>query len=101
MIANYVTDETGIVHILGLGYGKYILREVETLEGLALTDEAIVIQVDENYVVQDDPVQIVNYPIIRTGTGIGSPIVWLGIGMLILATGGAGILLFRKKKEKA
>ena len=101
ILGEYVSDENGIVRITDLKKGKYIIREIETLEGFVRTDETIVVEINEKYIVPDEMYHLINYPVIKTGTELTSPYLWIGIGAAGLALiAGIVLVLLRKKKSK-
>ena len=89
----------GSKRISGLSEGRYVIREIETLEGHVKTDEVIVIEINEQYVVPDQMPRLVNYPISKTGTRLETPYLWIGVGLLALATA-AGFLLLKNRRRK-
>ena len=101
ILGEYVSDENGIVRITDLKKGKYIIREIETLEGFVRTDETIVVEINEKYIVPDEMYHLINYPVIKTGTELTSPYLWIGIGVAGLALiAGIVLVVLKKKKSK-
>ena len=81
--------------------GKYIIREIETLEGFVRTDETIVVEINEKYVIPEEMFTLINYPEIKTGVTLTSPLLWVGIGVLAIAlAGGSFLVVSRKRKAK-
>ena len=99
LLGEYVSDENGIVRVTDLTPGKYVIREIETLEGFVLSDEPIVVTIDEHYIVPKEMYTLVNYPVIKTGTEISSPYLWVGVGLLALALA-AGVWVFIHAKKR-
>ena len=103
LLGEYVSDENGIVKVTNLTPGKYVIREIETLKGFTLTDEVIVVEINEKYVVPKEMYHLINYPNIQTGVEVRSPYLWYGVGAiglaLILCV--AVILMKKNKKNKS
>ena len=94
-------DGNGIVRISDLKKGKYIIREIETLEGFVRTDETIVVEINEKYIDPDEMYHLINYPVIKTGTELTSPYLWVGVGVAGLALiAGIVLVVLKKKKSK-
>lgn len=97
------SGEDGIVHVTGLKPGKYVIREVETVEGYSLTEETLTVTIDENYIVAKKMPKLKNYLTVQTGVDfVFTPLTWAGIG-----TAGAGLIglvvwliVGRKKRRK-
>ncbi len=90
IIRNLVSGKDGIVHVIDLAPGTYIIREIETLEGYTRTDETIKVVIDEHYIVPTEMYRLVNYPNIQTGVDFEmTPIMWGGTTLLL-----AGIMLY-------
>lgn len=98
-----ISGEDGIVHVTGLKLDTYVIREIEPVEGFALTEETITVTIDENYVPPKKLRRLKNYPedysIIQTGVDfLLTPLGWAGIGFMF-----AGIsicVLYRMKKRR-
>ena len=65
------------------------------------SDEAVVVNLNEDYVMPDEMYHWVNYPIIKTGTVLESPYLWIGVGLLVIAIAAGAILVIKKRKVKA
>ena len=94
-----VSGEDGIVRVTDLKPGKYVIREIETVEGFIRTDEAILVEINEKYVVPKEMYRLVNYPNIQTGVEIENPWLYGGAGVLGIALIALGIVLGKKKKK--
>ena len=97
----YVSDKDGIVRITDLQNGRYVIRETKPLDGYAVSDEVIVIEINENYTIPEEMFRFVNYPIIKTGVRLDSPYLWFGIGDLILLLVAAVVIIIKKRKKTA
>lgn len=85
ILRDLVSGEDGIVHVTDLTPGTYIIREIETLEGYAVSGETIEVVIDEHYVVPEEMFTLVNYPNIQTGVDfVITPVMWMG-GLAVLA----------------
>jgi LPXTG-motif cell wall-anchored protein len=94
-----VSGEDGIVRVTDLTPGKYVIREIETLEGFTRTDEAIVVEINEHYIVPEEMYHLVNYPNIQTGVEISNPWMIGGAAALAVALIALGTVIFMKKKK--
>lgn len=84
ILRDLVSGEDGIVHVTDLKPGKYVIREIETLEGFLLTDEAIVVEISEKYIVPKEMFRLINYTTIQTGVDIQfGPYQWIGLAILL------------------
>lgn len=99
LLGEYVSGADGVVRITDLQKGRYVIRETQTLEGYVKTEEVIVIEIDENYTLQNEMFRMINYPVIKTGTEIKKPYLWYGVGMFVIALA-AGVVLVVKKRKK-
>ena len=101
LLGEYVSGEDGIVRITDLQKGKYVIREIETLEGFVKTEEAIVVEINEKYIIPEEMFRLVNYPVIKTGTALESPYLWIGVGLLVIAIAAGAVLVIKKRKATA
>ena len=101
LLGEYVSGEDGIVRITDLQKGKYVIREIETLEGFVKTEEAIVVEINEKYIIPEEMFRLVNYPVIKTGTALESPYLWIGVGLLVIAIAAGAVLVIKKRKTTA
>ena len=100
IIRNLVSGEDGIVHVTDLAPGRYVIRELTTLEGFTVNDDAIVVEINENYVIPEKMFTMINYPVIQTGVELSTPFLLLGTGLILFAVlNGVVWLVSRKKKS--
>ena len=99
IIRNLVSGGDGIVHVTDLKPGKYIIRELETLEGFTRTDDAIAVEISEKYVIPKEMFTLINYPVIQTGVDFDNPGLYLGIGLVAFALLNAVIWLIQRRKK--
>ena len=101
VLGEYVTGADGIISFTSLTPGRYVIRETATLSGFMKSDEAVVVNLNEDYVMPDEMYHWVNYPIIKTGTMLESPYLWIGVGLLVIAIAAGAVLVIKKRKVKA
>ena len=102
VFSELVSGEDGIVRVTDLKPGKYVIREIETIEGFIRTDEAILVEINEHYVVPDEMFRLINYPNIQTGVELNNP--WFIGGCTALAVALMALVIIlglKKKKTKA
>lgn len=85
ILRDLVSGDDGVVHVNDLKPGKYIIREIETLEGYMLTDEAIVVVINEKYVVPKEMFRLINYSNIQTGVDFHFGLYqWIAAGAILI-----------------
>ena len=99
VFSELVSGEDGIVRVTDLKPGKYVIREIETIEGFIRTDEAILVEINEHYVVPDEMFRLINYPNIQTGVELNNPWFIGGCAVLVIALALIAILLLKRRKH--
>ena len=97
ILGDYVSDEDGIVRVTDLTPGKYVIREIETLEGFILSGDAIIVEINEKYVVPEEMYTLVNYPEPKTGVILDNPFAWVGFAVIGIALVAGWWFLIHKK----
>ena len=82
---NLVSGADGIVHVTDLAPGRYVIRELETLEGFTRSEDAIVVEINEHYVIPEEMFTLINYPVIQTGIELTTPFILLGSCLVLFA----------------
>ena len=103
IIRDLVSGEDGIVHVTNLTPGRYVIRELETLEGFTLNEDAIVVEINEKYVIPEEMFTLINYPVIQTGVELSTPFWLLGsflVGFSLLNIVTWVITRIRKRKKQ-
>lgn len=101
-LCELVSDDEGIVRVIDLAPGSYVIRETAPLEGYNKSDETIELTIDEHYVAPTELYRFINYSGIQTGFEIAmTPVMWAGAGlMLAAAVLGLGYAAKHKRKQK-
>lgn len=94
LYGTYVTDENGLVHIKGLEYGEYKLKEVSTVDGYELEDDTLYFSILEDG--KSVELSMVNKKLPQTGANDYVK----NIAILLIATGGIIVILKLRKKQK-
>lgn len=98
LIQEQVSDSQGYVVFERVPFGKFQVKELETVDGYQLSGETFEIEVDGTYENPKEPTEILNYPIVQTGF---ESFPWWSIA----AFAGAGsvailiVWLYRKRKK--
>ena len=83
-LCELVSGEDGIVRVIDLAPGRYVIREIETLEGYNKSDETIELTIDEQYVAPTELYRFINYSGIQTGFEMTmTPVMWAGAGLML------------------
>lgn len=100
LLRRLVSGKDGIVHVTDLLPGRYMVREIEPLEGFCRSDEAIQITIDKHYVVPETMKRLINYPILQTGVDVEwTPVMWASAGLVLAAVTIALYVLVQKRKN--
>ena len=93
----YESDKNGIVSMIGLKPGTYVIREIETLEGFTLSGDVIKVKLDEYYVVPEKMKQWINYTTIQTGVHLAvTGVMWVGLASMLVS----GTVFFVKRRKQ-
>lgn len=85
-ICDLTSGDDGVVRIVDLSPGAYVIRETEALEGYTRVDETIQVVINEDYVIPEEIPRLVNYTGIQTGFAyVMTPIMWSGVELVICA----------------
>ena len=97
-----VSGADGIVHVTDLAPGRYVIRELETLEGFTRSEDAIVVEINEHYVIPEEMFTLINYPVIQTGVELNMPFILLGSCLVLFAllNGTIWVTSLWKKRKK-
>ena len=97
-----VSGADGIVHVTDQAPGRYVIRELETLEGFTRSEDAIVVEINEHYVIPEEMFTLINYPVIQTGVELNMPFILLGSCLVLfsLLNGTIWVTSLWKKRKK-
>lgn len=94
LYGTYVTDENGLVHIKGLEYGEYKIKEISTVDGYELEDDTLYFSILEDG--KSVELSMINKRLPQTGANDYVK----NIAILLIATGGIIVILKLRKKQK-
>lgn len=99
LVMEAVSQEDGLVIFEKVGFGKYQIKEISTVEGYQLSGEVITVEVNDTYENPAAPIEVLNFPIVQTGV---EDFPWLAVG---IGCGCVAAVLFvagiiQKKRKK-